>query len=64
MQKPTREEAQAVGASVAASSLEHCQISRWTDIALHIKFGNQRKLHDLECRMQVHILKVYTNITL
>ena len=43
MRKPTGEEAQAV-----SLSLQRCQISRWTDIALHIQFVNQRKLHDLE----------------
>jgi len=64
MRKPTGEEAQAVGASLAASSLQRCHISRLTDIALHIQFVNQRKLHDLECRMRVHILKVYRKIRL
>jgi len=48
MPKPTGEEAQAVGASLAASSLQNCQINRWKDIALHIQFVNQRKVHDLE----------------
>jgi len=45
MRKPTGEEAQAVGASLAALSLQRCQFSRSTDIALHIKYVNQRKLH-------------------
>jgi len=36
MRKPTEEEAQAVGASLAALSLQRCQFSRRTDIALHI----------------------------
>ena len=64
MRKPTGEEAKAVGASLAALSLQHCQISRWTDIALQIQFVNQRKLRDLEeCRMRVHILSVYKHYT-
>jgi len=64
MRKPTGEEAQAVGASLAALSLQRCQISRLADTALHIQLVNQRKLHDLECRMRVHILNLYRNITL
>ena len=48
MRKPTAEEAQAVDASLAAWSLQRCQISRWTDKALHIQFVTQRRLHDPE----------------
>ena len=62
MRKPTGEEAQAVGASLAALLLQGCHISRWTDIALYIQYVNQRKLHELECRMRVHIFKVYTTV--
>jgi len=36
MWKPTGKEAQAVGASLAALSLQRCQISCWTDIVLNI----------------------------
>ena len=62
MRKPTREEAQALskvdGASLAALPLQHFQISQWTDIALRIQFVNQRKLHDRDCRMRVHIFNL------
>jgi len=64
MRKPTGKEAQAVGASLAGSSLQRCQISCRIDIALHIGFVNQRKLRDLGCRKRVNILKVDANITL
>jgi len=64
MRKPTGEEAQAVGACLAALSLQRCQTSCRIDIALHIRFVNQRKLRHLGCRKRVNILKVDANITL
>jgi len=42
MRKQTGEEAQTVGASLAAPSLQQRQIRRWMDIVLHIQFVNQR----------------------
>jgi len=45
MRKQTGEEAQAVSVSLAALSLQPCQIGRWTDIPLDIEFVHQLELH-------------------
>jgi len=47
MHKQIGEEAQAVSASLAALSLQPCQIGRWTDIPLDIEFVHKLELHDV-----------------